>query len=350
MSILYRILGQPGRDNALFVEIDTGQAVHRLLFDCGEACLRDVPISKIQAVDAVFFSHFHIDHVAGFDTFLRHNYCREEQPVEIYGPLGVQEIIRHRLQGVTWNLVDDLSGEFLVHEIASTHVSTSQILTCEGFAVVHAGQERPLDGLVVDAADYTVEVRLMDHDVPSAAYLVREKPRHNIDTDKLANLGLVPGPWLKTVKAPDADTSLTLEFAGRRYSIGELQEQLLVRSLGDSIAYLTDFRLDPTSEDRLVEMLDGCQTIVCENNFRNADRELAMRSYHMVSGDVARLASRVGSERLILFHLSDRYSEQEWRDQLAEVRAVFPATDFPDSWKLTEGEYRLVREDERRED
>ncbi len=43
MSISYQILGQPGRNNALFVEINTGQSIHRLQFDCGEACLWDLP-------------------------------------------------------------------------------------------------------------------------------------------------------------------------------------------------------------------------------------------------------------------------------------------------------------------
>jgi hypothetical protein len=44
MSISHQVLGQPGRDNALFVEINTGQSIHRLQFDCGEACLRDLPV------------------------------------------------------------------------------------------------------------------------------------------------------------------------------------------------------------------------------------------------------------------------------------------------------------------
>ena len=48
----------------------------------------------------------------------------------------------------------------------------------------------------------------------------------------------------------------------------------------------------------------------------------------MVSADVARLAARVRPEKLILFHLSDRYTHAEWLEQLEEVRAVFPATYF----------------------
>ncbi|MBC8868260.1 MAG: hypothetical protein H8E44_02520 [Planctomycetes bacterium] len=48
MTINYAILGEPGRDNAPMVTIDSGQSQHRLLFDCGEGCLSKIPISEIR--------------------------------------------------------------------------------------------------------------------------------------------------------------------------------------------------------------------------------------------------------------------------------------------------------------
>jgi ribonuclease BN (tRNA processing enzyme) len=98
--------------------------------------------------------------------------------------------------------------------------------------------------------------------------------------------------------------------------------------------YLTDFRPDGPSEDRLIEVLQGCDTIICENHFRNQGLELAKRSFHMVSLDVARLARRTGAKKLILFHLSDRYTRAEWQEQLAEVRAMFQEAYFPESWEI----------------
>ncbi|MHB0958850.1 MAG: hypothetical protein ACYC0X_15105 [Pirellulaceae bacterium] len=73
----------------------SGQSIGRLQFDCGEACLRDLGICDIQAIDDLFFSHFHIDHVAGFDSFLRSNYNRPEVPVRIWGLAGAAEVIQH---------------------------------------------------------------------------------------------------------------------------------------------------------------------------------------------------------------------------------------------------------------
>lgn len=334
MSIHYQILGQPGRDNALFVEINTGQSIHRLQFDCGEACLRDLLVSQIQSIDALLFSHFHIDHVAGFDSFLRSNYDRANRPVCVWGPAGATEIIHHRLQGITWNLVEGEPGEFVVTDINAERLVSTAFLARERFVTAHACDERPFTDIVIDHADFLVTACLMDHGTPSAAYCVREKPRSNIDTTMLSRLGLSPGAWLKRVKDPAVDAQEEVQIDGKPHRVGELRNQLLVTAAGESIAYLTDFRLDAEAEERLVAMLQGCTTIICENNFRNAEKESAERTFHMVSADVARLAALVQPEKLILFHLSDRYSEAEWQEQLEEVRALFAETYFPKSWTI----------------
>jgi ribonuclease BN (tRNA processing enzyme) len=40
----------------------------------------------------------------------------------------------------------------------------------------------------------------------------------------------------------------------------------------------------------------------------------------------------VQPERLVLFHLSDRYTPADWQEQLAEIRRVFPGAMFPQEW------------------
>src|SRR6056297_3257867 len=51
MSIEWKILGNPGADNALFVTVDSGQAVDHLLFDCGEGCLNALRPGQIKSID-----------------------------------------------------------------------------------------------------------------------------------------------------------------------------------------------------------------------------------------------------------------------------------------------------------
>ncbi len=110
-----------------------------------------------------------------------------------------------------------------------------------------------------------------------------------------------------------------------------LRESLVTETPGDSIAYLTDFILDEEAVARLSNILHKCGTVVCEAQYRNSDRALALRNFHMTTGPVAELAKLSGINRLVLFHLSDRYTSGEWIEMLEESRAIFANTDFPRS-------------------
>jgi ribonuclease Z len=334
MSLEFQVLGEPGRDNALFVRVDTGHAIDRLLFDCGEGCPQRLPISDVQAIDLVGFSHFHIDHVAGFDSFLRHNYARSDKPVRIFGPADSARMIQRRLRGFTWNMIAGTPGEFLVTEIHPGELRITRFRTSEAFAVAHPAGQVPFDRIVYEHDFYQVEAILLEHGTASVGYCVREKPRHNVDAELLQQHGFAPGAWLQTVKDPRVAGQHEIEVGGRRYPVQQLRDELLVDTVGDSIAYLTDFRLDDRGRPQLVEFLQGCRTLVCENNYANGDADLAARNYHMVSREVARLAEEVGPERLILVHLSDRYTPAGWHLQLEEVRRVFAPTFFPEHWHL----------------
>jgi ribonuclease Z len=138
---------------------------------------------------------------------------------------------------------------------------------------------------------------------------------------------------VKDVGGVSDDTPI--EIAGDDHTVGALRKRLLISGPGDSIAYVTDFFLaTETDEDRLVGFLSRSETLVCENNYRDADADLARKNYHMTSADVARLADRVGPARLVLFHVSDRYDIEALQEQLAEVRERFDRAEFPQQWGI----------------
>jgi ribonuclease Z len=216
-------------------------------------------------------------------------------------------------------------------------LNSSRFLTTEGFETKHALQESSATGDIVYRGDcFTVRSHTLDHGTPCLAYAVREDDRQNVDTDVLRELGLQPGPWLKAVKdigGVSEDTPISI--AGNDYTVGDLRKRLLINCPGDSIAYVTDFFLaTEADEDRLVGFLSGSQTLVCENNYRDADADLARKNYHMTSSDAASLADRVGPAKLVLFHVSDRYDMQAWQEQLAEVRGRFDRAEFPQEWGI----------------
>jgi ribonuclease Z len=334
MSLQFRILGSPGSDNALLVRIETGQAIIRLLFDCGAGCLDGLPVAEIQSIDHLLFSHLHMDHLAGFDTFFRLNYDRSAKPHRIWGPPETARILHHRFRGFVWNRYHDQSASWRVNDVFPNCIGRYRFELQEAFAIAHEEPRKPITGdVILDEDHFTVQTATMDHLIPSMAYRVSEKPRQNIDQTRLATIGISPGPWLQTVK-DIRRSQATITIENRTYPLAELRENLLVESGGDTIAYLTDFRLDEMAMATLVPWLSGCRTIVCETCYRHADLALADRHHHMTARQAAELARRAGIEQLILIHLSDRYSPDEWRELLSEARQIFPQTRFPEHWGL----------------
>jgi ribonuclease Z len=333
MSISYRVLGAAGRDNALLVQVDSGQAVERLLFDCGEACLSELALADILQIDHLLFSHLHMDHVAGFDKFFRCNFDRASKPNRIWGPPETARILQHRFQGFLWNLHEEMSAAWLVSDIHPDQIRTARLELREAFAIPHDGGVQPYAETIVEGAGFVAEAFTMNHRTPTLAYLVREKPRRNIDTARMASLGLRPGPWLKQLKE-SSDNSGSATVGGVTHSMEELKKALIVETPGESIAFLTDFLLDEPAVERLSAALQGCGTIVCEGQYRHADLDLARKNFHMTTVLAATLAQRAQAKELVLFHLSDRYEREDWLAMLQEARQIFPNSSYPPQWGL----------------
>lgn len=333
MTITFDILGDPGRDNALLVRVDSGQSVERLLFDCGEGCLSGVSFSDVQAIDHLCFSHLHMDHVAGFDHFFRCVFDRDTKANRIWGPPGTARILQHRFQGFLWNLHAEMSGTWRVTDIMDDGTSTWRFELSEAFEISHDEGKAPRQATLFEGVGYLVEAYTMDHRTPTIAYVIREKSRSNIDSARLSAIRLKPGPWMKLVK-DTSDLTESISINGQSHSVAALREALLVETPGDSIAYLTDFLLDEIAIAELAVILKGCKTVVCESQYRHADLELARKNFHMTTTLTGQLARRADVENLVLFHLSDRYQPAEWLEMLDEVKEEFAATSFPRAWRL----------------
>jgi ribonuclease Z len=334
MSIHARVLGDAGRDNAVALRIDARNAIHRLLFDCGEGCVTTLDLSDIQAIDHLFFSHLHMDHIAGFDSFFRATFNRETKPNVIWGPPDTATIIHHRFQGFLWNLRDRLVANWTINEVFPDHIASYHCTARDAFSSITYMGDTPYDQAILTTPYYTVIPMQMDHMTPSLAYIVRESPRYNVDMNKLAELNFAPGEWLRALKDVRGTHPPTIMVGDREYELAQLRTDLMVESPGESFAYLTDFLLDDTAQDRLASVMQNIGTIVCECTYRESDADLASRRHHMTPVQVATLARRVHANQLILFHVSNRYREAEWREMLVDARAVFPETIYPLHWGI----------------
>lgn len=333
MSIAFQVLGAAGQDNALLVTINSGQAIERLLFDCGEGCLAPMPLGELRDIDHLFFSHLHMDHISGFDAFFRALYSRTHKENVLWGPPATRRILHHRFQGYLWNLHHTWQATWHVRDIDEREIVSSRYELAEAFAVAHDAGSAPHDCLVLETPTYTIEALMLDHLTPSLAYIMHEQPHINVNVANLEPLGLRPAAWLKKVKNLNApEQSLTIE--GAEYTMTDLRRQLLEETPGDSIAYLTDFLLNDDAIARLVPALRGCQTVVCESQYQHADLDLAQRNYHLTSTQAAELARAAHIDHLIIFHVSDRYDTAQLTELLQEARAIFPNTDFPAEWQI----------------
>ena len=334
MSIEYRLLGKPGWDNGLFVQINSGTKMYRLLFDCGENILKDLDLRTIQSIDYLFISHFHIDHISGFDYFFRRNYDRIKKPVYIYGPEDTVKIIQNRLRGFKWNLIKGVPGQWYVTEANEKVSSTFLFKTSEGYSVKHRAGNKKFNGIIIDNRDFSVKVAFLNHIIPSAAYFVKEKPYLNINKKSLEKLGFKPGPWLEKVRDLTISDSDEIEIGNKFYKIKSLREKLLEKKEGQSLGYLTDFIYGKETIARIRKTFKQCDTMICESQYLSSEKEFAKKNYHLTAKQAAQIAKAINARKLILFHISDRYRVKDYPLLVEEARGIFPETWLPYEWKI----------------
>lgn len=121
----------------------------------------------MQRLEQIFVSHAHIDHFIGFDRLLRLLVGREKT-LELFGPEGFIDNVRHKLSGYRWNLVDRYSCNlaFVVTEIdRSLEMRTVRFRLKTAFAEEPLGN--PLrDGVIYREPTFRVSTALLDHRTP----------------------------------------------------------------------------------------------------------------------------------------------------------------------------------------
>lgn len=326
-----QVLGKPGWDNALFITVDRGQGMTRLLFDCGGHTLDSVPFSEIQQIDHLFFSHLHMDHVAGFDDFFRVNFERTGKENHLWGPQGSARILGHRFRGYWWNHAPDIQGQWFVHEIGVETVQSFRFEAHEAFEVMHDAGSREHTGVILQTPQLSVQAVPLQHQGTSLGYILREPARVNVNMPVMTALGLKGGPWLAQLKQ---GVTGPLNVNGVQQDAAALRSQLLLTEAGDSAAYFTDFLLNEAETARLAPLLHDVQHLYLEAQYAPEDTELATRNHHTTVQQGATLARQAGVQALTLLHLSRRYDAAQWAQMLRAAQKIFPAATFPDHWAL----------------
>ncbi len=268
-----------------------GLAVQRegetLLFDCGEGNQRQMMRYGVGfSFTEIFFSHYHADHILGVTGLLRTMGLQDRSaPVTLYGPRGAQRVLGAAISlGIERNKFP-----------------------------VEIREIRPGDRLTRD--EYDIVVFETDHRPDTVGYALAEHTRlGRFNPDRARELGVPEGPlWGRLHKGE----TVALED-GRTISPADLVGS---PRLGRTLVYSGDTR--PSLA--VVEAARGADLLIHEATFGSDELERAKETGHSTAAEAARVAVEAGVRRLVLTHISPRYT-RDAPELLAEARAIFPET------------------------
>jgi ribonuclease Z len=258
-----------------------------ILFDCGEGTQRQMMRYGVGfSFTEVFFTHYHADHMLGITGLLRTMGLQDRTaPVTLYGPRGAGRVLN---------------------------------------AAVNLGIERnkfPVEVVEVRAGDrlsrgeYDIVVFQTEHRADTVGYALAEHVRlGRFNPDRALELGVPEGPlWGRLHKGE----TVTLDD-GRTVTPSDLVGQ---PRRGRTLVYTGDTR--PSLQ--VMEAARGADLLVHEATFGGGEAERAKETGHSTASEAARVAVDAGVRRLVLTHISPRYT-RDAPELLAEARAVFPET------------------------
>ncbi|MGA2956792.1 MAG: MBL fold metallo-hydrolase [Thermodesulfobacteriota bacterium] len=308
------MINPPFGDPALFVEIFWE---HRaLLFDLGE--LGKFRPAKLLKISHVFVSHTHIDHFIGFDTLVRLMLNRENV-LKIFGPPGFLSNVRGKLSGYTWNLTSGYPFSVLAAEVHPDRIHFQYFLCQERFA---PGEEREesFDGILDEDSHIQTSAVHLDHSIPCLAFALQERFHINVHKERLAQMGLSIGPWLKElkeaiwrgegrdfrVKVPQMNQGSVQE---KEISLAALKESVTI-SPGQKIAYVADCRFSQENNRKIIRLVRGADLFFCEAAFLERDRDRAEERSHLTARQAGELAREAQAKKLHIFHFSPKYEKE----------------------------------------
>jgi ribonuclease Z len=308
---------------------------HRaLLFDLGD--IQALPPRKLLRISHVFVTHAHMDHFIGFDWLLRILLGREKD-LQLFGPAGFLAQVEHKLRAYTWNLVHNYLSDFTLRV---TEVDGNGAGRYASFRCINAFRREdetsvtcPENVLLREPA-MQVYCTLLDHGgIPCLAYALQEQAHVNVWKNRLQELGLPVGGWLRDMKQAvlrNEPEQWQIQVAWREdgahqerlVSLAELKPALRIVP-GQKIAYVTDVAWHDDNVARIVELARNADLLFIEAAFMESDAEHGKRKFHLTARQAGEIARAAHAGSAIPMHFSPRYQGLDRVSLRAEVEAAF---------------------------
>jgi ribonuclease Z len=328
-----RLINDPFGDPGLFLAFKFQRRA--MLFDLGD--LTPLSPRELLRVSEAFVSHCHMDHFSGFDRLLRTCVGRDKT-LRLFGPPGFIDKVEHKLRSYDWNVVhlNPLILSIEVAELAPDETLTlAAFRSSEKFRRADIGARPAKGGLLFDDGGYQVRAAILEHGIPCLAFRIDEPVHVEVWRNRLTEMGLGVGPWLKEAKravvrgAPDATEIDAVWRDGetwreKRCTLGEVRSQAMSLASGQSIAYVVDCVFNDSNADKIIKLARGADVLFIEAAFLDEDKERAADRHHLTAGQAGELAGRAGAKRLVPFHFSPRHLGEEDRIR-RQARDAFEA-------------------------
>lgn len=260
------------------------------LFDVGEATQHQILQTTIRPrkVTKIFITHLHGDHIFGLPGFLSsRSFQGGNEPLTIYGPVGIKRFVTTALQ-----------------------VSESRLSYPLKFVEIDHNQE------LFDERGFKVTTMALDHKIACYGYRIEEADHPGeLQVEKLREAQVPSGPIYgqlkagKTVKLDDGRVINGKDF------IGKPQPGRIVTILGDT-------RQTPNA----VVLAHKADVLVHESTFAKNEAKMAHNYYHSTSLQAAEVAKQAGAKKLLLTHISARYTGKAAYQLAYQVRDIVPDT------------------------
>lgn len=257
-----------------------------IMFDAGEAAQIAYAKAKLgwNKDMKICITHLHGDHCTGLLGLLQTMSMQgRTRPLNVFGPARLEEFITTNVRILNFGLTFPLS---------ISAVSP---------------------GMVVETGQYEIHACRASHSVTAFSYMLREKDRpgrFSVDSAKM--LGVPEGPLWRRLQDGDS-----VSIDGR---IVRPEQVLGPKKPGRTVGVSGDTMCSPELEG----FYEGCDYLVFDATFLEAERQRAAETRHSTAMQAASLAKAAGVKNLVLTHFSSRYKDES--GHLEEARGIHPGT------------------------
>jgi ribonuclease Z len=255
-----------------------------ILFDCGEGTQQQMMRAKtgMMSLSSIFISHFHADHFLGIPGLIQTmSFLGRKEPLLIYGPEGTREFTE---------LFKALGYFNLKYEVQGIRLKP---------------------GDIVEREEYVIRALKTEHSISSLGYALIENPRPGrFNRERAIELGIPPGPLFAKLQKGNP-VKVNEKLVKPEDVMGALRP-------GRTVVYSGDTR--PCGP--ILEASRGADVLIHDGSFADEMADWAKESKHSTAGEVATLAKKAGVRKLVLTHISSRYTDDA-EPLLTDSKKVF---------------------------